>query len=119
MTTTAPARWLVKHLDEAPTVPCPCGTSTRPITAEDGLGLNLHVTSITDSRRHYHKICNEVYTILEGTGQIELDGTWVPVRPGSVIAIPAMVRHRLRSEAGVKVILVGSPPYREDDEYFD
>jgi len=29
------------------------------------------------------------------------------------------VRHRLRSEAGVKVILVGSPPYREDDEYFD
>lgn len=119
MTTRAPAKWLVRHVDEVPTVPCPCGTSTRPLTAADGLGINLHITSITDSRRHYHKDCTEVYTILEGAGQIELDGTWVPVRPGSVVAIPAMVRHRLRSEAGVKVLIVGSPAYREEDEYFD
>ena len=62
---------------------------------------------------------NNAEVRLEGTGQIELDGTWVPVRPGSVIAIPTMVRHRLQSDGGVKVLIVGSPAYREEDEYFD
>ena len=41
------------------------------------------------------------------------------MRPGSVIAIPTMVRHRLQSDGGVKVLIVGSPAYREEDEYFD
>jgi mannose-6-phosphate isomerase-like protein (cupin superfamily) len=119
MSSFAQNRWLVKHIDDAPSVPCPCGISTRPLTAADGIGMNLHITRITDSTRHYHKDCTEVYTILEGPGQIELDGTWVPVRPGSVIAIPPLVRHRLRSEEGVKAIIVGAPAYLETDEYFD
>lgn len=110
---------LVRHLCDAPTVPCPCGASTRPLTAADGGPCSLHVTSITDSARHYHRDTAEVYYILEGTGKVELDGEWDDVRPGTVIHIPPGTRHRVVSERGIKTVVVAVPPFRAEDEWFD
>lgn len=109
----------VRHVSDAPTVPCPCGSSTRVLTAADGGPCSLHVTSITDSARHYHRDTAEVYYILEGTGKVELDGEWFDVRPGSVIHIPAGTRHRVVGEQGVKTIVVATPPFCDADEWFD
>ena len=47
--------YLVRKLTDAPSVPCPCGVSTRPLTTADGAPCSLHVTSISDSARHYHR----------------------------------------------------------------
>ena len=47
--------YVVRKLADAPSVPCPCGVSTRPLTAADGAPCSLHVTAITDSARHYHR----------------------------------------------------------------
>lgn len=47
--------YLVRRLVDAPSVPCPCGVSTRPLTAADGSPCSLHVTAIGDSVRHYHR----------------------------------------------------------------
>jgi mannose-6-phosphate isomerase-like protein (cupin superfamily) len=66
--------YLVKHLQDAPTVECSCGQSTRPLTRADSPVCNLHVTFITDSVKHYHKLTTEVYYILEGVGKIDLNG---------------------------------------------
>src|SRR5437588_13124041 len=66
--------YLIRRLQDAPTVPCPCGESTRPLTRADTDQCNLHVTFIQDSVRHYHRDCTEVYLVLEGVGQMELDG---------------------------------------------
>ena len=115
---TAPG-YLVRDLVDAPTVPCPCGASTRPLTVADGAPCSLHVTSITDSVRHYHRGTTEVYHILEGTGRMELNGEWVDVRPGTTIWIEPGTRHRLVSAGGVKTIVFGLPPFRADDEWFD
>ncbi|OWK43871.1 cupin domain-containing protein [Fimbriiglobus ruber] len=115
---TAPG-YLVRDLADAPTVPCPCGASTRPLTAADGAPCSLHVTSITDSARHYHRETTEVYHILEGTGQMELNGEWVDVRPGTTVWIEPGTRHRLVSTGGVKTIVFGLPAFRADDEWFD
>jgi mannose-6-phosphate isomerase-like protein (cupin superfamily) len=111
--------YLVKRLDEAPTVPCPCGQSTRPLTRADTAACNLHVTHITDSVRHYHTLCTEVYYILEGAGKMELNGDVVEVGPGSVVYIEPHTRHRLWSEQGVRAVVFGVPALRPDDEYFD
>lgn len=115
----ANAGYLVRRVAEAPTVPCPCGQSTRIITRQDTPACNIHVTFIQDSVRHYHKQCTEVYYILEGTGKMELNGDTVDVEPGMVIYIDAGTPHRLVSPAGVRTIVFGVPALDPSDEYFD
>lgn len=110
--------YLVRRLQDAPTVPCPCGQSTRPLTGADGAVCNLHVTFITDSVKHYHKECTEVYYILEGRGKMELNDDVIDIEPGMVIYIEPFTRHRLYSCEGVRTIVFGVPAYRHDDEFF-
>ena len=75
--------YLVRRVADAPTVPCPCGESTRPLTAADGAPCSVHVTAIRDSARHYHRETTEVYYILDGRGKMELNGDWVELEPGT------------------------------------
>jgi mannose-6-phosphate isomerase-like protein (cupin superfamily) len=119
MNTVAPTRYTVRHESAAPTVPCPCGQSTRILTKDDAGPCSFHITDISDSVRHYHQHTDEVYYILTGTGQIELDGDWHEVRPGTTIHIPAGCRHRLTSKDGVRTIVVAIPPFNATDEHFD
>jgi mannose-6-phosphate isomerase-like protein (cupin superfamily) len=120
MTTAArQAGYTVRRAEDAATVPCPCGRSTRIVTAADGLGCSFHVTEIRDSVRHHHRKCAEVYYVLEGTGQMELDGETVAVGPGTVITIKPGTRHRLWSEGGVRTVVVAVPAFDPEDEYFD
>ncbi len=119
MTTTATRGYLVRRLSEAPTVPCPCGESTRPLTRADTPICNFHVTFIKDSVRHYHKACTEVYFILEGRGQMELGGDVIEIEPGVVVYIEPGTRHRLWSEQGVRTVVFGVPALDPQDEYFD
>jgi mannose-6-phosphate isomerase-like protein (cupin superfamily) len=119
MATLLGSGYLVRRLSEAPTVPCPCGASTRPLTRADHPACNLHVTFITDSVRHYHRECTEVYYILEGRGKMEINGDVVDVGPDMVILIEPLTRHRLWSDEGVRTIVFGTPALRSEDEYFD
>lgn len=119
MPTIANPGYLIRRLQDAPTVPCPCGQSTRPLTAADTPTCNLHVTSIADSVRHYHKRCTEVYLILEGRGRMELNGEVVEVEPGTVVYIAPGTRHRLWSAEGVRTVVFGVPALDPADEYFD
>jgi mannose-6-phosphate isomerase-like protein (cupin superfamily) len=111
--------YLVRKLAEAPSVPCPCGVSTRPLAAADGAPCSLHVTAIQDSARHYHRETTEVYYILEGTGKIELNGDWHEVEPGTTIWIEPGTRHRVVSAAGLKTIVFALPALNPADEWFD
>jgi mannose-6-phosphate isomerase-like protein (cupin superfamily) len=119
MPATKSQGYLVRHVKDAPTVPCPCGLSTRPLTRADTPVCNLHVTRITDSVRHFHKQCTEVYYILEGRGKMELNDDVVDVEPGMVIYIEPCTWHRLSSAAGVQTIVFGVPAYRLDDEFYE
>jgi mannose-6-phosphate isomerase-like protein (cupin superfamily) len=109
----------VRPTSEAPTVPCPCGQSTRVVSAADNVGCSFHVTEIQDSVRHYHRRTAEVYYILEGTGFMELNGETVAVAPGLVVTIAPGTRHRLWSAGGVKTVVVGVPAFDPEDEFFD
>jgi mannose-6-phosphate isomerase-like protein (cupin superfamily) len=119
MSVTATKGYLVRRLHEAPTVPCPCGESTRPLTRVDTPACNLHVTFIRDSVKHYHKECTEVYYILEGEGKMELNDDVIDVEPGMVVYIEPFTRHRLVSKEGVRTIVVGVPPFQQDDEFYE
>jgi mannose-6-phosphate isomerase-like protein (cupin superfamily) len=119
MTPTRSRGYLVRRLEDAPTVPCPCGRSTRPLTAADGAPCSMHVTVITDSVRHHHRACTEVYYILDGRGKMELNGDVIDVEPGLVIWIEPGTWHRLWSAAGVRTVVFGVPAYDPDDEFFE
>ena len=111
--------YLIRRLAEAPSVPCPCGVSTRPLTAADGAPCSLHVTTMRDATRHYHKQTTEIYYILEGSGKMELNGDWHEVGTGTVIWIEPGTRHRVASEAGLKTIVFALPAFNAEDEWFD
>jgi mannose-6-phosphate isomerase-like protein (cupin superfamily) len=110
--------YMVRRLEEAPTVPCPCGESTRPLTRAETPVCNLHVTFIRDSVKHYHKQCTEVYYILDGCGKMELNGDVIDVEPGTIVYIEPHTTHRLWSEQGVRTIVFGVPALDPADEYF-
>lgn len=107
---------LVRHVSEVSPVPCPCGQATRVITSKDGAPCSFHVTEIHVAERHYHERTTEVYSILEGTGKVELDGVWHDVRPGSVVLIPAGTKHRIIADGLIKTVVVAVPPFDERDE---
>ena len=108
--------YIYRTEESAPKVPCPCGTSTRIITREDTPVANLHVTTITDSTKHYHKEVSEIYYILEGAGKMELGTDVVELKPGVTILIPPGLPHRAWGD--LKCLIVGIPAWKHDDEFF-
>lgn len=118
MLSTTPG-YLIRRVEEAPTVPCPCGQSTRLLTRADTTTCNFHITFIQDSVKHYHKLCTEVYYILEGQGKMEINQDVIEVEPGMMIYIEPNTTHRLWSEEGVRTIVFGMPALDPTDEYFD
>jgi mannose-6-phosphate isomerase-like protein (cupin superfamily) len=118
MSTATAKGYLVRRIEDAPTLTSACGQSTRPLTGADGVACNLHVTFITDSVKHYHRQCTEVYYILEGRGKMELNDEVIDVEPGTIVYIEPYTRHRLWSEKGVRTIVFGVPAYRPEDEFY-
>jgi len=108
--------YIVKHIDEVEPVPCPCGSSIRPITAKDTPVANIHVTHIMDSQKRYHKNLDEFYYILEGGGTMELGRNEVPLTTGTVIMIERGTPHR--GYGDFRALIVGVPAMQSDDEFF-
>jgi quercetin dioxygenase-like cupin family protein len=72
------------------------------------------------TERHYPTASEELYSMLEGGGVLEIDGEWRDVGPGDTVLIPPGARHRLTAgEAGARLLCCCAPPYSHDDTYFD
>jgi mannose-6-phosphate isomerase-like protein (cupin superfamily) len=71
------------------------------------------------TERHYHKIAEELYFILEGAGEIELDGEHRSVRPGDAILIPAGAWHTIVATERLRFLCCCAPPYSHEDTYFE
>ncbi len=108
--------YLVRRLQEAPTVPCPCGNSTRIITRADTPVVNVHLTHIRDAQKHCHRECTEVYIVVEGRGYMELGDETVPVEQGTVVLIEPGIYHR--GYGDFKAFIIGFPALKPDDEFF-
>ena len=103
-------------------VDCPCGIARRAFEEASNGTFTLHTTTTTtDARTHYHRQLTEVYYVLEGLGDIELDGNRQPVKPGMAIHIPPGVRHRAVVAEGkeMTVIIFVTPSFDPSDEWFD
>lgn len=119
MSTSSPeARYRVAHLSEIDAVPCPCGMSRRAF-AETTEGIaSIHLVDISvEAKTHYHKKLTEIYLILEGEGEMELDGERVPVKPMTTVLIHPGCRHRAIGK--MKIVNIPIPAFDPEDEWFD
>lgn len=71
------------------------------------------------TERHYHAISEEIYYLLEGTGEMEINGEVREVTVGDVILIPAGAWHQIEAMEPLRFLCCCAPPYSHDDTYFE
>jgi len=105
----------------------------RPFTAKDGSTIReLHHTTAQSlaeaalepgqvTQRHYHERSEEIYLVTKGSGELEVDGETRRVRRGDAILIPPRTWHTLENDgtSELTVLCMCSPPYSDDDTFFE
>jgi len=71
------------------------------------------------TERHFHKLSEEFYFILEGTGEMTVDDGSRPVGPGDAILIPQGAWHTIRATTPLRFLCCCAPPYAHEDTYFE
>jgi mannose-6-phosphate isomerase-like protein (cupin superfamily) len=102
----------------------------EPFTTKDGSTIReLHHTEAQSlaeaslapgqaTERHYHGRSEEIYFVLEGTGEMELDGELRRVGPGEAVLIPPAAWHRIQAEEPLRFLCCCAPPYSDADTFF-
>ena len=72
-----------------------------------------------ETERHYHKLSEELYYLLEGKGLMEIEGEEREVGPGDAILIPSGAWHQIKATESLRFLCCCVPPYQHDDTYFE
>jgi mannose-6-phosphate isomerase-like protein (cupin superfamily) len=104
-----------------------------PFVAQDGalihdilgeekkkLGIGIAIGALPPGKQpvpHSHKLCDEVYFIYSGAGDVFLDGNPYAIKAGSVVTIPHSTVHGLQNATreDLKVVCLSVPAYVDSD----
>jgi mannose-6-phosphate isomerase-like protein (cupin superfamily) len=70
------------------------------------------------TERHYHARTEEIYFLLEGEGEMDVDGNRRRVGPGDAVLIPAGAWHQIRAASPLRFLCTCAPPYSHEDTFF-
>ena len=103
----------------------------EPFTTKDGSTIREYLHTAAQSlaeatlepgqstERHYHRLSEEIYLIVDGEGRLEVDGDAREVRVGDAILIPPGAWHTLvAGPNGTRLLCCCVPAYSHDDTYF-
>lgn len=115
----------VRALDEQPPFTTKDGSTIRSIL--DLTNAPVEKQSLAEARlpagseteRHWHKLSEEFYFVLEGRGSMEVDGDFREVGPGDAILIPAGAWHQIAASEDLRFLCCCAPPYQHEDTYFE
>jgi mannose-6-phosphate isomerase-like protein (cupin superfamily) len=94
------------------------GLPTAPVRNQSLAEATLAAGQATE--RHYHAESEEIYYVVEGSGEMELEGERCPVAAGDAVLIPTGARHQIRADAdGLRFLCCCAPAYRHEDTFFD
>jgi mannose-6-phosphate isomerase-like protein (cupin superfamily) len=113
----ADAKYIVRQIEGLDEARSTCGFRRALFTQDDSNRVSMSMLRIDDSQAHYHKETHEIYYVIDGEGTLELDNDVVPLKPGTAVLVKPEVRHSAKGE--VTVLIVGAPPFRPDDMFFD
>lgn len=112
----------VRHRDHSPAFTTKDGSTIRAlIDARLGGAKNQSLAEATlapgqATDRHVHPVTEEIYYILAGSGEMEVDGARSAVGPGDAILIPPGAAHQLRAGASeVRLLCCCAPAYSDAD----
>jgi quercetin dioxygenase-like cupin family protein len=72
------------------------------------------------TQRHYHALTEEIYYLVAGSGEMEVDGERAQVGPEDAVLIPPGARHQLTAGPdGCRLLCCCAPAYAHEDTYFD
>jgi mannose-6-phosphate isomerase-like protein (cupin superfamily) len=73
------------------------------------------------TQRHYHRVAEEIYFVLKGSGRMEVDGDTRMIRPGDAVLIPAGAWHSLENNgtSELRILCCCAPPYADEDTFFE
>ncbi len=75
------------------------------------------VPASSETAEHYHRLSEEIYAFISGTGRMRLGDEETEVHPGDTVVIPPGTRHKLWAGQGAPLVLLCSsaPPYSHED----
>ena len=112
-----PSNLIIRHQDDSVAESSACGHRHRLLSKGDkDVAAWAHAVDIDGAKPHYHKICTELYYVLEGGGKVVLDGEEHEVRPGTMIHIPPGVVHGAIGK--MRVLVIGIPDIDDADVHF-
>ena len=110
--------YLLAQLDQLPPLPCPCGSTRRAFAQPGSTVASAHLVDIReDPRPHYHRRMTEIYVVIEGKGELELDGQRIPVQPLTAVYLKPGCRHRAIGPLRLLNLVV--PAFDPADEWFE
>jgi len=110
--------YLLAQLDGLPPTPCPCGSARRAFALPGETAASVHLVEILeDARPHYHQRMTEIYLVLDGEGELELDGERLPVKPLTAVYLKPGCRHRAIGKLRILNLVI--PAFDPADEWFD
>jgi mannose-6-phosphate isomerase-like protein (cupin superfamily) len=118
---------IVRSLDEAApfttadgsTIRELLGLPTAPVRNQSLAEATLEPGQAT--QRHYHSVAEEIYYVVEGAGELEIDGERRRLAVGDAALIPPGARHEIRADGAgrLRFLCCCAPAYRHEDTFFD
>lgn len=91
--------------------------TNAPVQNQSLAEASLPAGGATD--RHYHKLSEEIYFILEGAASMEIDHEVRSVGPGDAILIPPGAWHQITATSEIRFLCCCAPVYDHGDTYFE
>jgi mannose-6-phosphate isomerase-like protein (cupin superfamily) len=105
----------------------------EPFTTKDGSTIRelMHAANQSlaeatlspgqQTERHYHAASEELYYVLEGEAEMEVDGERSAVVPGDAILIPPGAWHQITATSGseLRFLCCCAPAYDHADTFFE
>ena len=111
---------VVGYADETEPIDCPYGHVRRVITGGASPVANVHLVEVSEGSPHWHEGYHEVYYVLEGEGQLVVDGESRELRSGAAVVIPAGVVHAVVARTPMlRFLIVGIPGMSVADPRFE
>jgi mannose-6-phosphate isomerase-like protein (cupin superfamily) len=94
------------------------GLPTAPVRNQSLAEATLEPGQATE--RHYHAEAEEIYYVVEGGGEMELDGERRLVGNGDAVLIPPGAWHQIRAwdEGQLRFLCCCAPAYTHEDTFF-
>lgn len=98
--------------DLATPAPATPNLRSKALLAADGATGAVQIGTVF---KHYHADANEIQIVLAGSGTEWLGDKQVPLKPGTMLVIPAGTPHGGTTDANLKIVAFKTPPQAATD----